>query len=51
MTTLDMPALRFDRCELAKRWHALHLQQELALARFDRDLAVICARLEGSTNG
>lgn len=35
----------------ASRWAELELRQEQALQRFDRDLAVICARLEGSTNG
>jgi len=33
------------------RWAELELRQEQAIARFDRDMAAICARLEGSTNG
>lgn len=33
---------------LASRWAELELRQEQALARFDRDVAAICARLEGS---
>ena len=49
-TQPPVPA-RADRCELANRWYALHLQQEQALVRFDRDVDRICARLEGSTNG
>ena len=35
----------------ASRWAELEQRQEQALQRFDRDLATICARLEGSTNG
>ena len=35
----------------ASRWAALELRQEQALARFEREVAAICARLEGSTNG
>ena len=35
----------------ASRWAELELRQEQALERFERDLAAICARLEGSTNG
>jgi hypothetical protein len=35
----------------ASRWAELELRQEQALQRFDRDLAVICARLEGNHDG
>ena len=32
----------------ASRWAELELRQEQALQRFDRDMAAICARLEGN---
>ena len=41
---------RFYRASnsFASRWAELELRQEQALQRFDRDVAAICARLEGS---